>query len=305
MTLPILLHVGYHKTATTWMQRSLFNSTNGYCPIASHSEVFANIVRPHGLRFDPALMRALLEERLAGLSPGVVPVISSEILSGHPFQGGHESDVYAQRLFQIFPSARILISIRSQMRILPSVYMQYLLRGGTMPYDRFFDGTSEIGYFGFTPEHFEYDLLVEFYQNLFGRDRVFVLTQELLAKDMQLAAKTVAEFAENRHFAGLQPASMRVYAASYPEYAAPFLRRINHLQESTLVPTPIVKLGKTPGGIYRAAGYLLRQPPFSKLLGGRKPVSDYVRQRFGGYYDASNRRLADLSANPLDLRSYY
>ena len=309
MTLPfenpaLLLHVGYHKTATTWMQRLLFTPAHGYRQLADHREVFRHIVQPHGLSFDPAPMQALVAERMAGLAAGEVPVISSEILSGHPFQGGHESDVFAERLARIAPGARILISIRQQLRILPSVYMQYLLRGGTMPWEMFFKGQDEIEYFGFTPEHFEYDLLVAKYQALFGVANVYVQTQESLAADMEAAASTLAAFAGNTGFTTLAPDAAQVHAASYPEYASPVLRRINQVQSSVLNPAPILRLGHTPEGLYRVAGYLLRRGPFKALLQHRKPVSDYVRQKFTGHFTASNQRLAALIRHPVDLKDY-
>lgn len=301
---PLLLHIGYHKTATSWMQQLLFTPCHGYRQIADHAEVFAHVVQPHGLRFTPDGLAGLINARMAGVQSGEVPVISSEILSGHPFLGGHESDVHAERLHRIAPEARILISIRAQLRIIPSVYMQYILRGGTMPAARFLDGTAEPGYFGFTPQHFEYDLLVAKYQALFGAQNVHVMTQESLQDDMDAATSTLAAFAGNIHFAGLNPGARRVHAASYPEYAAPVLRRINHVQKSTLNPTPIVSLGQTPQGLYRLAGYILRRPPFSTLLSQKKPVSDLVRQRFAGHYDASNARLAARLTPPPDLSRY-
>lgn len=301
---PLLLHVGYHKTATTWMQRLLFTPAHGYRQIADHSDVFRHIVQPHGLRFDPGAMQALIARRLADQPADEVPVISSEILSGHPFYGGHESDVYAARLHQIAPQARILISIRSQLRILPSVYMQYVLRGGTMPCDLFFRGTQEIAYFGFTPEHFEYDLLVARYQALFGAHNVYVLTQESLQADIDAAAASLADFAGNNDFVALRPEARGVHAASYPEYAAPLLRRINHLQASQLNPTPVIRLGQTPYGLYRITGYALRRWPFKTLLSHKKPVSDHVRQHFTGRFTDSNKRLAALVSHPLDLTAY-
>lgn len=304
MTKPLLLHVGYHKTATTWMQKLLFTPAHGYRQIATHREIFSHVVRPLGMPFDPAPMRDLIAARLAALAPDEAAVISSEILSGHPFRGGHEAGLYAERLQQIAPQARILISIRDQMRILPSVYMQYILRGGTMPYDLFFKGTEEIGYFGFTPEHFEYDRLVGRYQALFGAENVHVLTQESLQRDADAAAAKLAGFARAPAFPGLQPQARRIYAASHPEYAAAVLRRINHVQSSTLNPTPILKLGETPYGLYRIAGYLLRRGPFKALLKAHKPVSEHVRRTFPDRYSASNRRLAACVGPTLDLTGY-
>lgn len=304
MTSPITFHIGYHKTATSWMQQRLFTPEHGYLQLADHAEIFEHLVQPHGLHFDPAPLRDLFAIRRKRLPQGGAAIVSSEIMSGHPFQGGHESDVYAERISQIAPDARILISIRAQMKILPSVYMQYLLRGGTMSPAQFYKGTDEPGYFGFTPRHFEYDLLVSHYQKLFGADRVHVLTQESIRDDMDAAARVLAEFTENVRLDTLSDTARMVYAASYPEYAAPVLRRLNHVQSSTLNPRPIVSFGKTPKGLYRGAGYLLRRPPLSSMLKGRRPVSDYVNKAFVGHYKESNARLAALVTHPLDLTGY-
>jgi hypothetical protein len=40
------------------------------------------------------------------------------------------------------------------------------------------------------------------------------------------------------------------------------------------------------------------------MLKGRKPVSDYVREKYAGYYQESNARLAQTVAHPLDISSY-
>lgn len=300
----LLIHVGYHKTATSWMQNLLFVPAHGWRQIASHEDVFSHVVEPHGLTFDPAPMRALIAERLAGLGTDQVPVISSEILTGQIFYGGIGSDVFAERLKAIAPDARILISIRSQMKILPSVYMQYVLRGGTMSPRQFFDGATELAFYGFRAEHFEYDRLVARYQTLFGADNVHVLTQESLKADMDGAVRRLADFSGNDAYSGLEQGARKVYAASYPEYAVPVLRRVNHVQTGILNPNPVVSLGRTPGGLYWFLGGILKRPPFSTLLSGHRPVTRLVRDRFAGRFTASNRRLAELTGGAVDLSDY-
>ncbi len=304
----LLLHVGYHKTATSWLQQRLFTPSHGYASVAGHEEVDRLVTRPHGLAWDPAPMRAHLDEAMECLEPGLIPVVSSEILSGHPFYGGHESDAYARRLHEVAPGARILIGIRAQARILPSVYMQYLLRGGTMTPEQFFEGRTDLGYAAFSADHFEYDRLVAHYQRLFGRSRVMVLQQEALMRDMDGAMARLAAFAGAARYRGLSRAARTPYAPSYPEYAAPVLRRLNHVQSSTLNPRPIVALGHTPEGLYRVAGFALRRPPLAPLLKGRRPVSDHVERAFSGRFAESNRRLEaiarDPPSGPLDMTGY-
>lgn len=304
MAKQLLLHVGYHKTATSWMQQRLFVREHGYHQIARHPEVWDHIVAPHGLLFDPEAMRAVIRKGMEALPDGKVPVISSEILSGHPFFGGIGSDVYARRLKAIAPKAKILVSIRAQPRILTSVYMQYLLRGGTMSPALFFAGDPELGFFGFRAEHFEYHRLIGLYQDLFGAANVHVITQESLKTDMDGATRALGEFAGNDGFDGVLPTHRAAYSPSYPEYSVPLLRRINKFQKSVLTPAPAIRIGTTPNGFYRAVGYVLRRPPFTRLLRDYHPVSTYVEKTFRGRFDESNGKLAEITGHSLDLNDY-
>ncbi len=304
MTDRLFIHIGYHKTATTWMQRLLFVPGHGYHPLANHDQIFDQIIAPHGLRFDPGPMRRIIAAGLEKVPPSGVPVLSSELLCGNPFFGGRESEVYAERLKAIAPDARILISIRAQLQTLPSIYMQYLSRGGTMSCKQFFDGQPWRGYFTFDAGHFEYDHLIARYQSLFGAENVCVMTQESIKDDMAAAARQLAEFSGNADFHTLAPEAHQIRMASYPEHAAPFLRRANHVQRSILGPNPIVSLGETPGGLYQALGYVLKAPVIARRLKDYRPVTDYVRQHFAGRYTDSNARLATLTGGGLDLSRY-
>jgi len=301
---PILLHVGYHKTATTWMQTRLFMPENGYRQLMDHQEIHDLIVGPHGLEFDAAPARALIETRLADLKPGEVPVISSEILSGQPFSGARESDAFAARLKQIVPDARILVSIRAQLKILPSVYMQYLLRGGTMAPMQFFTEVPKVGYHRFNPVHFEYHRLLGLYQRLFGAANTFVLQQERLQSGAQVAAEELAAFSGNDLFTRLSSVAEKAHPPSYPEYAIPVLRRVNHFQKAPMNHNPVLTLGHDTRGAYRIAGHILRRQPFKSLLADSKPATRFVEGHFAGHFDASNHELGLISANKLDLTRY-
>ncbi len=173
-----------------------------------------------------------------------------------------------------------------------------------MPLAQFFAGETDLGYFAFDPGHFEYDRLLRLYQTLFGAENVLVVTQEGLQSDMDGVAQTIADFSANTRFDGLRPAARQVQSASYPEYAAGLLRRINHVQRSTLNPAPVVSFGQTPFGLYRGVGYLARRTPLARFAKTRKPVSDFVRATFSGYYAASNARLRDHLGAAVDLTGY-
>lgn len=290
----LLLHIGYHKTATSWMQQRLFVPEHGYRQVARHAEVWQHVVGKHGLLFDAEDMKAAIRRGMSELRDDEVPVVSSEILSGHPFYGGIGSDVFARRLQEIAPDAGILISVRHQRRMLTSVYMQYLSRGGTMSPEKFFAGDPDLGFYGFRPEHFEFHRLVGLYQSLFGAGNVYVLSQESLVRDIDEAARGLARFAGNERFDRVLPTHRGTYAPSYPEYAVPILRRINKFQKSVLTPAPTIRFGTTPKGIYRLVGAALRKPPFSMALSGYRPVSGYVERHFADHFDDSNRQLISI-----------
>ena len=176
-----LLHVGYHKTGTTWLQNRFFVSEYGYGKILDHDAVSALIVDAHGSARDAEPLARAAEAGGATLESGHVPVVSSEILCGNPFHGGAGGAENARLLAAAFPDARILITIREQMRMLTSVYMQYLSRGGTRSPEDFFTEENAPGYPRFRTGHFRYDWLVGLYRDLFGAENVLVLTQEEMA----------------------------------------------------------------------------------------------------------------------------
>lgn len=303
-TKPLLLHIGYHKTATTWMQRKLFDPKYGYRQILDHEEVWKHIAGPHRLMFDHAHAKRMIDKKLEFVNADEIPVISSEILSGHPFLGGRESFDFANRLVQIYPDAKILISIRNQMNILPSVYMQYVLRGGTMHHEMFFSGTSSPGYVGFDPSHFQYHRLVHLYQNLFGSNAVHIITQESLRNELELALSKLAQFSGNTIYRSMNPEDTRPSGESYPEYSVGVLRRINHVQSSTLNQRPIFALGRTPYGLYKLSGYALKQPAVARLIKHKFPVRSYVKRNFEGFFAESNRRLIECVGDKVEIKGY-
>ena len=99
-------------------------------------------------------------------------MISSELMCGNPMYGGRGSDVYAERIRDIAPDARILITIRAQPKIIQSTYMQYVLRGGRASPEGFFAGAGVVGYTGFDPVHYEFDRLIGHYFGLFGSEQL-------------------------------------------------------------------------------------------------------------------------------------
>lgn len=296
-----LIHPGYHKTGTTWMQRRLFLAEHGYASLFSHEDIDALIFQPGPFAYDAAKVRALAEERHARAGRHLVPVISSEILSGQPYLGGRDSKVMADRLKEAFPEATVIVTIREQLALLPSLYMQYLQAGGTLSCRRFFAGRSVVGNYGFDPGFWEYHAFVGHYAGLFGKDRVYVHPMELLMREPPAIVTALNALTGAATDAARVDFSNATYGAK--EFVAPVIRHVNQFRRGDFDHAPVVDLGPVGRFAYRAANKFSRLG-LTQGMARSKPVSRFVREQFRGRFEASNAALQPFVAADLAKLGY-
>jgi len=209
----LLLHVGYHKTGSSWLQRELFGMRRAWDSGSAHprmrqpgafvapwsqSDMTRQLVWDHPLSFDPERAREFFS---AGIEQAIrasrIPVISHERLSGLPQIGGCDSKEMADRLVSVFPSARILIVIREQASMLVSLWKGYVQRGGIRSLERFVAQQASPGNLGYLGRHLEYHHMIAYYQRLFGEESVLVLPFEFLAREPASFVAKLAGFSES------------------------------------------------------------------------------------------------------------
>lgn len=308
-----LVHVGFHKTGTTWLQQHLFTAANPvFEPLSVRPRGHATLARrfvwgPDGHLLSPFDdNRAAIDAHLAEIEQvrgdrleTHVPVMSHERLSGNPHASGFDARVVADRVAAVFPQARVLIVIREQVSALLSNYGQYLYIGGTKDLDEYltqpYDGKQP----GFSPHHFAYLGLVRHCREVFGPEAVLVLAYE------QFRDHAADYFGHLSRFIGsdvtVDQAALGTVENRVPTPAVLHgLRRVNHLRRSSSVnahsrwaagaiPTAVdafvARLGRlAPGGWSRR-----------RMASLREVARDYVADR----YRASNRELARIT--DLDL----
>ncbi len=198
--LPVI-HIGYHKTGTTWLQRHVFSNRQfGFVSPWSiqGGEAIEAFVLPSPFRFEAASARRMFESALSAAgSENLLPVISHEDLCGYPVYGRYYGKEVCERLYETFPEAGVVVGIREQKSAILSHYRQYIRQGGAGTIGDFICTRQEKG--GFSPicrmDHFEYHLLIGHYQRLFGQDRVLVLPIELLKTASQQYMNRLTNFA--------------------------------------------------------------------------------------------------------------
>lgn len=306
---PVLVHIGYHKAASTWLQRELFVDRTGYRWLGKRprSHPVRRIVRERPLEFDPADIRSAFEPLIADAEqPGLVPVVSFERLSGHPFSGGFDIDLIGERLAKVFPDARVLIVVREQRAMILSTYKQYVQVGGAAPLRHFLEppvGRSlRVPLFDW--RYFEYDHLVRHYQRLFGEEHVLTLPFELFVRDGRAFVQRIAELA-GRPIPDDVLGTLRYRRRSNRARSAltiAAVRSLNRFTEHTeLNPAPVAEWRSAA----RLSEWLQRTEALDhELTKGletrcqerlRRTIEEWVGEGYG----ESNRRLAELTGFDL------
>jgi hypothetical protein len=182
-----IIHIGYPKAGSTWLQDRVFNNSELQYYCASREFVYRYILEPDCFSFDSELAKRKVEELFRNpLSRNLTPIVSSELLCGSAnINGGANARIYADRLKKILPEAKIIIVIREQLSWLESFYKMEVCHNKKFYHPEALlatrndlDKTSKfLIYFLF------YDKLIECYQTLFGKGNVLVLPFETLCSE--------------------------------------------------------------------------------------------------------------------------
>ena len=301
-----LVHIGYHKTGSTWFQQCLFNRADaGYCQTPDRNVIPEQLVLPRALEFDAGEaarhFAPLLDE---GRANNATPVVSHERLSGNPHSGGYDSKEVAQRIATVFPNARILIVIREQRSMIASTYKQFVREGGAVSVRRYLhpapSGRFRVPLFTFA--YFEYHRLIQLYQELFGADRVCVIPFEAFRKDSMAVCKQICDFTgdsmpdvihSERRNVGMGGLSMAVQ------------RRTNFLfSRDTVNPAAPLHSVLITGGLRRLMRVVDRvgQSTLGSWIDGR--MKSVIRECIGDRYRESNARTSALIGTDLSQFGY-
>lgn len=292
-----MVHVGLHKTGTSWLQQKLFTQPGFDLPWGKQSSLpLEKLAFDDGLAFDADAARAAIcEGREVGSG---VPVMTHEDLSSRPTRGDYCVEKVAWRIKAVFPNARILLTVREQRGLIYSLYQQHVRDGDRCTLQEFIgDGTEPDG---FVPMCrlglFENNRLRDTYVRIFGEDAVLVLPLELLGARPQDFADRICRFA------GVSPVkvpkSERVNAGLSPA-AIEFLRLTNNLFKVANRPPP------------KWSGYRLSRRiavRLSKSMPGQKRGKAWreaIDRRIGTSFADSNRRLADAVGLELGDLGYF
>jgi hypothetical protein len=302
------LHIGYHKTATTWFQSQLFSRPElEFRQLGERNLVHQAFCIPHPLEAagESGIQRILAEAQEA-TAAGRYFVISHERLSGYPASGGYDSRLIADRLKRHFPNARIFCLFREQRAMILSAWRQQVVDGGGLSLRHFIDSPEphirRVPLFD--PAMYRYSLLLGHYCALFGAGHVQFHPYEAFCAQPALTLTGLAELLDHAKLRRAATALAKSTATPNRSLSTPVLhcqRFMNtHFARTQLSQTCVVDLGAenirgAARALDRALGRLLRPlDARARQRGARR-----IKVRFDSYYDEDNARLAKLIGLPL------
>lgn len=300
----MIIHIGYHKTGTTWMQRHVFVEELGFQQILNHAEVHKLINKIPYLAFSREHIKLVLDYVNAriqsALDRDLIPVISSELICGSPLDGGARSYENMEKIRCLFPHADVLIGVRNQKDAISSIYNQWVKMGGTSSIRTFIaPGENDYSHSTFSLGHYQYDRLVRAYMREFGENKVHVLPYELYEKDKAPVFRILSTFSTNlsaeRFAAHMQLNDKEVNTGLAP-MAIPLLRFFNIFCRNYNHPYALLNLERFRLTVLRSV----------KVLFGNSGLHKRQIKKIEGvskdFFAESNRALS--SSIGIDLGSY-
>ncbi|WP_193742870.1 sulfotransferase [Sphingobium bisphenolivorans] len=303
---PLLIHIGFHKTGSTWLQQQIFGSADhGFTTETGRPrhQIVHDFVTADAFQFSPDEARASYARHIAAAkNQGWTLVVSHERLSGYPSSGGHDRRLIADRLHATFPQARILMILREQRSLIRSMYSQHITDGGTGSLRAFLASVEpHLGRRpGFRLSTYEFDGMIQYYQRLFGRDKLLVLPYEMLAEEPAWFVARIQDFCG---FTG-EPVGRANRANEGRSLLMQLVqRRLNALfYDNELSPGALVAIPRFAPRFGAMRGLFEAFSPrrLERYLHAR--LRDQVEAHVGSHYAQSNWRTQELTG--LDLARY-
>ncbi|SDQ14518.1 hypothetical protein [Virgibacillus salinus] len=314
----IYLHVGFHKTATTFLQFNLFPNLKEVKLIRkSHAKELFRRVRLNKLSDEDIVdLRQKFDKKGSAKKP---TLISYEGLTGSPFAQKKSKSAFniLEDLKRIFPEdlydVNVIVGIRKQVDIMTSLYIEYLHQGGYKKEKVYFDELEKNGIF----EHYLYNDYLNHVEQVFGNDYyVFIYENFKYEKEKYLlqllnymGVKKIPKYSNeplNRSYGALQAKMARRLNTIFKTKKNPN----GKIPETEIIlkrkySKKIVKklMGREKKKIPISPRTFLQNKLSYKLHYKRYKLSDELRRKINDYYIDDNQMLAKREG--IELPEYY
>lgn len=198
----IYLHIGLPKTGTTFLQRQIFPNLDGIFDVYNEApEVFSWIrdaLETTNTEIERSGLMDRIQRRLAVIREDKI-LISHENISGNGVLDHADIQLRAERLKELFPAAKIIVTLRRQADFIESLYKQSLHNFWSIPVSDFLIEDQSRPPPPINQPHVKlsstnWRALVRAFATAFGQENVLILVYEELNKDRRRFLDTLYAF---------------------------------------------------------------------------------------------------------------
>jgi hypothetical protein len=236
----IYIHLGLHKTGTSFLQKQFFSIHSqecGYINLRKEGRVFLDyIINSNEWIFDHKkafqYFNNVLE--LSNIRQDIV-TISDEQFCGSPWNDAKDRKLYFDRLNKVFPFAKYIIVFRNQDDITESLYLQYVKTGGAANIEQFLTHNRHPLEFS-RKSYLDYGSYVQYINERIGKNRLLCLYYEDMEDDVLSFLSQISDFIGFELSHDINKIVKKRENPSIPPYSLIFMVRINRLFKSIREP---------------------------------------------------------------------
>lgn len=190
-----IVHIGYAKSGTTFLQNRVFPGLTGVDYVGKEDSkrlLYSLILKAHE-DVEMGAVKEAIDSRVKDHA-----LLSEEQLTGSFFVNLAVNRYDIARGLKALAFDKVIITIRNQRDAIPSLYSQYVHEGGVLKFKDFLSVDSAFQTFNphYNSSYLKYDKLVHVYQELFGPENVLVLLNEDLRNDFEGTIKEIESFCD-------------------------------------------------------------------------------------------------------------
>lgn len=252
---PVYLHLGLHKTATKFWQLEVFPKFSGIRDVSRrecYPDFTSPVLKADAISFKRLVpdLRKFIADR-AGDEERIL--LSDELFSGNPFYGYVNRFDLVWKLKELFPSAKVILSIRGQRSIIDSLYREYVAQGGTARFEELVQPRRNI--LSIEPildlNAFYYGDYLDALSDAFGKENMMIFPYERMKGDFDGVLNDFLTFLGIKDLQKGLDIPWKERHRSISDSALLFKRRVNRFCKSIFNPGGYIPYKWNPAHLFK------------------------------------------------------
>lgn len=290
----MIVHIGYHKTGTTYLQSRIFPHLEGVKYVDWQED---NTIGRAFFSSPIDVDWKAIKEHVQNWGEGPILHSSEQYVGPLFFFTGINKTEIAHQLKEL-GTTKVIITVRNQIKLIDSCYRQYIQEGGTLKYHTFWKSWA----YAPNPLHFDFYRLVKYYVDLYGKENVLVIPNEWLRNNEEQVISKIEDFTGGTYRASGQKAKPN---SSISNFGLSVLRITNMFTYSAHKPSTFLLPKRMTTWKMRTLFVNFLDPLlFRRFSSNKSYVSSQEAEQYTTLYREGNKALSEFIGVDLGELGY-